>query len=76
MMFSEANFEVFWSGYIFRILGDLILTGCYDNTVNIFGIDGDKKLVIPGHSGPVKVRLYIFSVAEPVDYCEAPAQAF
>jgi hypothetical protein len=41
-----------------RILGDLVLSGCYDNTVNIFGIQGDKKLVIPGHSGPVKVREY------------------
>jgi hypothetical protein len=49
---------------IVRILGDLVLSGCYDNTVNIFGIQGDKKLVIPGHSGPVKVREKILS------YCQ------
>lgn len=37
-----------------RINGDLILTGCYDNTVNIWTTSGNKLLVIPGHSGPVK----------------------
>jgi hypothetical protein len=46
---------------VLRIQGDLVLSGCYDNTVNIFGIDGEKKLVIPGHGGPVKVcRTFIF----------------
>jgi len=37
-----------------RICGDLVLTGCYDNTVNIWSVEGEKKLVIPSHVGPVK----------------------
>eukprot|EP00088_Acartia_fossae_P061745 TRINITY_DN7427_c0_g1_i1.p1 TRINITY_DN7427_c0_g1~~TRINITY_DN7427_c0_g1_i1.p1 ORF type:complete len:440 (-),score=81.86 TRINITY_DN7427_c0_g1_i1:83-1402(-) len=37
-----------------RLNGDLVLTGCYDNTVNIWSTQGEKKLVIPGHEGPVK----------------------
>eukprot|EP00088_Acartia_fossae_P009879 TRINITY_DN14856_c0_g1_i1.p1 TRINITY_DN14856_c0_g1~~TRINITY_DN14856_c0_g1_i1.p1 ORF type:complete len:424 (+),score=78.62 TRINITY_DN14856_c0_g1_i1:35-1306(+) len=37
-----------------RINGDLVLSGCYDNTVNIWSLSGEKKLVIPAHSGPVK----------------------
>jgi len=37
-----------------RLNGDLVLTGCYDNTVNIWSVKGEKKLVIPGHEGPVK----------------------
>jgi len=37
-----------------RLNGDLVLTGCYDNTVNIWSLKGEKKLVIPGHEGPVK----------------------
>jgi len=37
-----------------RIEGDLVLSGCYDNTVNIWTLRGEKKLVIPGHGGPVK----------------------
>jgi ribosome biogenesis protein YTM1 len=37
-----------------RLNGDLVLTGCYDNTVNIWSVQGEKKLVIPGHEGPVK----------------------
>jgi hypothetical protein len=41
-----------------------VLSGCYDNTVNIFGIQGDKKLVIPGHSGPVKVREKMLSYSQ------------
>jgi len=36
------------------VKGDLVLTGCYDNTVNIWNIDGTKVLVIPGHTQPVK----------------------
>ena len=34
----------------FRLNGDLVLTGCYDNTVNIWSLKGEKKLVIPGIS--------------------------
>jgi len=34
--------------------GDMVLTGCYDNTVNIWNISGAKVLVIPGHTQPVK----------------------
>jgi len=42
-----------------RVSGDFILTGCYDNTINIWGVDGQKKLVIPGHNGPVKAVAWI-----------------
>lgn len=31
-----------------------ILTGCYDNTIHLWTIKGNHKLVIPGHNGPVK----------------------
>ena len=31
-----------------------ILSGCYDNTVNIWSTEGEKLLTIPGHSGPIK----------------------
>jgi len=30
------------------VLGDLVLTGCYDITVNIWNVSGAKVLVIPG----------------------------
>jgi len=42
-----------------RVSGDLILTGCYDNTINIWTVGGHKKLVIPGHNGPVKSVAWI-----------------
>lgn len=42
-----------------RVCGDLVLTGCYDNTVNIWTIAGQKKLVIPGHVGPVKAVAWV-----------------
>lgn len=31
-----------------------ILTGCYDNTVHLWNVDGTHRLTIPGHCGPVK----------------------
>lgn len=36
-----------------------ILTGCYDNTVNIWTVDGKHLLTIPGHAGPVKAVTWI-----------------
>ena len=36
-----------------------ILTGCYDNTVNIWTIKGTHKLTIPGHTAPVKAVTWI-----------------
>ena len=41
------------------VLGDLVLTGCYDNTVNIWSVSGAKVLVIPGHTQPVKTVAWI-----------------
>jgi len=37
----------------------LVLSGCYDNTVNLWNTNGDKLLTIPGHSGPVKSIAWI-----------------
>lgn len=38
----------------------LILSACYDNTVNLWSaVDGSKKLTIPGHSGPVRAVAFI-----------------
>ena len=37
-----------------RVCEGLVLSGCYDNTVNIWSSTGEKKLVIPSHSAPVK----------------------
>lgn len=42
-----------------KVADNLILTGSYDNTINIWTVDGQKKLVIPGHNGPVKAVAWI-----------------
>uniref|UniRef100_A0A336M4V3 Ribosome biogenesis protein WDR12 homolog n=1 Tax=Culicoides sonorensis TaxID=179676 RepID=A0A336M4V3_CULSO len=34
--------------------GDWILTGCYDNSLNIWTIEGKHRLTIPGHDAPIK----------------------
>jgi ribosome biogenesis protein YTM1 len=40
--------------------GQLVLTACYDNTVNIVNAqDGEKLLTIPGHSAPVRSVAWI-----------------
>lgn len=39
--------------------GKWILTGTYDNTVNLWTTKGEHKLTIPGHSGPVKAVTWI-----------------
>lgn len=33
---------------------DWILTGCYDNSVNIWNMKGEHKLTLTGHNAPVK----------------------
>lgn len=39
--------------------GKWILTGTYDNTVNLWTAKGEPKLTIPGHTGPVKAVAWI-----------------
>lgn len=39
--------------------GQWILTGTYDNTVNLWTTKGAHKLTIPGHAGPVKAVAWI-----------------
>jgi len=41
------------------VLDNLVLTGCYDNTVNLWTLEGQKTLVIPSHSGPVKAVAWL-----------------
>lgn len=36
-----------------------ILTGCYDNTVNIWTVDGKHLLTIPGHLAPIKAVTWV-----------------
>lgn len=36
-----------------------ILTGCYDNTINIWTIQGQHVLTIPGHTGPIKAVTWV-----------------
>lgn len=36
-----------------------ILTGCYDNTVNIWTVDGKHLLTIPGHTAPIKAVTWV-----------------
>lgn len=36
-----------------------ILTGCYDNTVNVWQTNGKHLLTIPGHSAPIKAVTWI-----------------
>lgn len=35
------------------------LTGCYDNTLHIWGKDGERLMTIPGHEGPVKAVCWL-----------------
>ena len=49
-----------WVGAV-AVYVELVLTGCYDNTVNIWSIYGEKVLVIPSHRGPVKVVTWLDS---------------
>lgn len=37
-----------------RAKNNWILTGCYDNTVNIWTMKGDHKLTLSGHDAPIK----------------------
>ncbi|XP_055839380.1 ribosome biogenesis protein WDR12 homolog [Episyrphus balteatus] len=39
--------------------GNWILTGCYDNTINIWSTKGTHVLTIPGHSMPVKALSWV-----------------
>ena len=41
------------------VKGELVLTGCYDNTVNIWRVGGGKVLVIPGHTQAVKAVAWL-----------------
>lgn len=34
--------------------GEYILTGCYDNSVNIWNMKGEHKLTLTGHDAPIK----------------------
>lgn len=34
--------------------GNWILTGCYDNTLNLWTVKGTHKLTMTGHDGPIK----------------------
>lgn len=43
----------------FLILMNRILTGCYDNTVNLWDVSGKHLLTIPGHAGPLKAVAWI-----------------
>lgn len=54
---ANANHDDWVAGV--AACGDYILTACYDNTVNIFTAQGEKKLVIPGHAGPAKAVAWI-----------------
>jgi len=55
----SANHDDWVSGV--AVLGNLVLTGCYDNTVNLWTVEGQKTLVIPSHSGPVKAVAWLNS---------------
>lgn len=39
--------------------GNWILSGCYDNTLNLWTIKGEHKLTIPGHDAPIKAVTWI-----------------
>lgn len=42
-----------------KTCGKWVLTGCYDNTINIWTIKGKHILTIPGHSMPVKAVAWV-----------------
>ena len=43
-----------WVSSIDIGFGDLILTGCYDNTLSLWNLNGDCIGIMEGHSMPVK----------------------
>ena len=53
----SANHDDWVSSVAVR--GDLVVTGCYDNTVNIWRVGGGKVLVIPGHTQAVKAVAWL-----------------
>lgn len=42
-----------------KTCGKWVLTGCYDNTINIWTIKGKHVLTIPGHSMPIKAVSWV-----------------
>lgn len=44
--------------------GDWILTGCYDNSLNLWSVEGKHRLTIPGHDAPIKDVTWIKLDAE------------
>ncbi|CAF1604515.1 unnamed protein product, partial [Didymodactylos carnosus] len=34
--------------------GDILLVGCYDNTVHLWNTEGEHLSTLPGHNGPVR----------------------
>lgn len=50
-----------------------ILTGCYDNTVNVWLVNGKHLLTIPGHSAPIKAVTWI-SVSDKVGVFASASQ--
>jgi len=54
-----------------RVSGDLVLTGAYDNTVNLWTVSGTKRLVIPSHSAPVKAVAWVERTEEGAVFASA-----
>lgn len=42
-----------------EVRGDWILTGCYDNTLNLWTVSGKHVLTIPGHEAAIKAVSWI-----------------
>ncbi|CAF1506656.1 unnamed protein product, partial [Didymodactylos carnosus] len=41
--------------------GDILLVGCYDNTVHLWNTEGEHLSTLPGHNGPVRCVRWISS---------------
>ena len=55
---SSANHDDWVAGV--ACLDNVVLTACYDNTVNLFDAEsGAKRLTMPGHGGPVRAVAWI-----------------
>lgn len=43
-----------------HVCKDWILSGCYDNTVQIWNLKGVHKVTVPGHTDPVKAVSWVY----------------
>ena len=54
ILFGELNPHILYQLLLKIVFTLRIFSGCYDNTLQLWGIDGSHTMTIPAHAGPVK----------------------